>query len=421
MKPLWMPAIFLIAMAAILNGGLFMPAAATALFAFYAACVMGLLLAWRFHSIRIFTGLLVLFLSHQAVSYYCSGHLGAQSARIAVIGVGILLPANLVLALTLPERGFTAANLGPTAVFLLVESVVVMVLCQSGSSGPQRIAHHIVAPVLPFAVLLGFAAAVLIFLARFLFSHKPSDAGFLWSLAASFLGLRYLAVPRVSTSYFAVAAFLLTASVIESSYLLAYQDELTALPSRRAFNEALVRLAPPYTIAMVDVDHFKRCNDTYGHDAGDQVLRMVASRLARVPDGGEAFRCGGEEFAILFSGKATTEVLGALESLRREIEMSNLRLRGPDRRQQPRGPDRRNQRARSRLQTGHAIRQLAKTPPLSEISVTVSIGVASSMSGRSSAREIIQAADKALYRAKQGGRNRVETVSARTRARSATA
>jgi len=63
--------------------------------------------------------------------------------------------------------------------------------------------------------------------------------------------------------------------MVETSYLLAYHDELTALPSRRAFHEALLRLQPPYSIAMVDIDHFKRCNDTYGHDTGDEVLRLV--------------------------------------------------------------------------------------------------------------------------------------------------
>jgi PleD family two-component response regulator len=185
---------------------------------------------------------------------------------------------------------------------------------------------------------------------------------------------------------------------------------------------------------MLDIDHFKRCNDTYGHDTGDQVLRMVASRLARVSGGGQAYRCGGEEFAILFSGKTTNDVLEHLEKLRVDIEASKLRLRGPDRRQEARGPDRRNQRSsdqrppgqrsRGRMQTGHAIRQLSRVEPTSsdELSVTASIGVATSKRENPSAEEVIKAADKALYRAKDGGRNRVETASApRRKTRSKTA
>jgi PleD family two-component response regulator len=175
---------------------------------------------------------------------------------------------------------------------------------------------------------------------------------------------------------------------------------------------------------MVDIDHFKRCNDTYGHDTGDQVLRMVASRLARVTGGGQAYRCGGEEFAIVFPGKTTSDVLDHLEKLRATIESSKLHLRGPDRRQETRGPDRRNQRGRSRGQTGHAIRQLSRAtaPASSELSVTASIGVATSRRENPSAEEVIQAADKALYRAKAAGRNRVETAAAphrRTRTKAA--
>jgi GGDEF domain-containing protein len=272
---------------------------------------------------------------------------------------------------------------------------------------------------LPFATLLAFAAAAVVLLTRFLLLHKPAESGLLWALAASLLALRFGGVGRIPIAYFAAAAFLLASAIVETSYLLAYHDELTTLPSRRAFHDALFRLEPPYSIAMVDIDHFKRCNDTYGHDTGDQVLRLVASQLARVRGGGQAFRCGGEEFAILFPGKTTNDVLSHLEQLRAAIESAKLRLRGPERRQEARGPDRRNQRPRG--QTGHAIRQLVRAPS-SELSVTASIGVATSRRENSSPEQVIEAADKALYRAKAAGRNRIETASApRRRARSKTA
>jgi GGDEF domain-containing protein len=154
----------------------------------------------------------------------------------------------------------------------------------------------------------------------------------------------------------------------------------------------------------------------------DQVLRLVASRLALVSGGGQAYRCGGEEFAILFPGKTTADVLDHLEKLRADIEGSTLRLRGPDRRQQARGADRRNQRSRGRAHAGHAIRELAKGNVSDALSVTASIGVASSKGENLSAKDVIKAADEALYRAKDAGRNRIETASAgrrRVRAKSA--
>ncbi len=272
---------------------------------------------------------------------------------------------------------------------------------------------------LPYSTLIAFAMAAIVMVTRFLLYRKPAETGLLWALVASLLALRFGGGGRIAAGYFAAAAFILAVSMVETSYMLAYHDELTTLPSRRAFHESLLRLAAPYSIAMVDIDHFKRCNDTYGHDTGDEVLRLVASRLARVTGGGQAYRCGGEEFAVVFPGKTTQEVLEHLEQLRVRIEKSSFRLRGLDRRQELRGPDRRNQRSRGRASAGSNIRQLSRRAEATEISVTASIGVASASGPSATAEEVIQAADKALYRAKAGGRNRIETAApSRRRVRS---
>src|ERR671936_1499644 len=114
--------------------------------------------------------------------------------------------------------------------------------------------------------------------------------------------------------------------------MLAYCDDLTGLAGRRALNERLLKLEGPHVIAMVDVDHFKKFNDTFGHDSGDQALRMVATRLAAVTGGGEAFRYGGEEFTIVFPEKTLEEASSHLERLRKSIENSIFKVRGKDRR-----------------------------------------------------------------------------------------
>jgi diguanylate cyclase (GGDEF)-like protein len=424
MKSLLTPGICLVAVAVLLHTGLLAPNLALVTYAFLCATMAGLLLAWRFHSSRIFFALLSLFLAQQAISYFSQGRVAATGpGNTALAAVGLLLPFNFVLLSFQQEKGFTFSSIVPPALLLFVQSVIVAVLCRpEPSAAAQRALHHAVAPApMPFATLLAFSAAAVVLLIRYLLFHKPVEGGLFWALAASLLSLYFGGVGRIPTAYFAAAAFILAGAIVETSYLLAYHDELTTLPSRRAFHDALLRLEPPYSIAMVDIDHFKRCNDTYGHDTGDQVLRMVASRLERVTGGGQAYRCGGEEFAIVFPGKTTSDVLDHLEKLRADIESSKLRLRGPDRRQETRGPDRRAQRGRSRSQTGHAIRQLSRpTPPASsELSVTASIGVATSKRENTSAEEVIQAADKALYRAKAAGRNRIETAAtARRRSRS---
>src|SRR6185369_8506871 len=192
--------------------------------------------------------------------------------------------------------------------------------------------------------------------------------------------------------------------VVETSYIMAYYDELTGVPARRAFNEALFALEFPYAIAVVDIDHFKSFNDTYGHETGDHVLRLVAARLARVSGGGKAYRCGGEEFSIIFSGVSSSEAATHLESLRRSIEHSPFKVRAQgERRSAPRGPDRRQRVSRKKTQ------RLAPAETINhEVTVTVSIVLAESITHDNDVKQVIQAADGALYRAKRAGRNRVE-------------
>jgi len=142
---------------------------------------------------------------------------------------------------------------------------------------------------------------------------------------------------------------------------------------------------------MADVDRFKQFNDNYGHDIGDQVLRMVGAKLAQVGGGGRAFRYGGEEFALLFPGKSAEEVLPFLQEVRKAVEETNFTIRGRGRpRKKPESP-----------RTTRATRR--------SVTITVSIGVAERNGRQHTPDQVVKAADKALYRAKEGGRNRVET------------
>jgi diguanylate cyclase (GGDEF)-like protein len=375
-------------------------------FLYYCAIAGGMLLAWRFHSSRIFLSLLVIFLAQQAEAVSA-----AQPPFIpaTLVALAVLVPVNFVLIAMMHERGFTVESVAPIAAFLFVQSLTVTVFC-----GAAVRVHSLSNPiVLPRYAVAVIASAAVFLSVRLLLNRKPIDSSLLWSLGAFFLAIRYAAVPRTSMAYWATSVCILASAVIENSYLLAYHDELTTLPSRRAFNDALLRLKSPYSIAVVDIDHFKRFNDTYGHDTGDQVLRLVAANLGRVTGGGQAYRCGGEEFNIVFPGKTTAEVLPHLEKLRETVGKAEFRMRADDRRQVPRGPDRRNKRAR--IRKGDAIRRLAEGKPSSALSVTISIGVATAATERSSPETVLESADKALYRAKANGRNRVEAATSSSR------
>ena len=112
-----------------------------------------------------------------------------------------------------------------------------------------------------------------------------------------------------------------------SIYDMAYRDELTGLPGRRALNERLKGLGKHYSIAMMDVDHFKKFNDVYGHDIGDEVLKMVAKHIGGITGGGTAYRYGGEEFCVVFPGRNIDYCKPFLEAVRGSIENYRMRVR----------------------------------------------------------------------------------------------
>ena len=421
LKSLFVPGgILLLAAVVLLSGRVLSVSVAAVDFYYYAVFVAGILLAWRFHSSRVLFALLTLLLAHRTLEFFSAGRAVAIGpGRIAFEAIAFLVPVNFMVLALRRERGLSIPAITPRLVLLFLESVFVALLCRPGQiTGPAFLHVAFLSRSLfhwtkiPQLALLAFAGAFSVLLVRIFLYRKPVEIGLLWSLVATFLGLQANAVNRIAVAYWATAALLLVASIIENTYVLAYHDELTSLPARRAFNQALLRLEAPYSIAVVDIDHFKNFNDAYGHDAGDQVLSMVASRLARVSGGGQAFRVGGEEFSILFAGKSVKEVVPHLDALRILIEESLFRVRStPERRSAPRGAGRRSEDKRStRRKLGRPRNPPPETSP-SGLSVTVSIGVAESDPKTREVEQVVQAADKALYRAKKAGRNRVETAS----------
>jgi diguanylate cyclase len=166
-------------------------------------------------------------------------------------------------------------------------------------------------------------------------------------------------------------------SQLKDEQRLSTLDALTQIPNRLAYETRLEeemkrwqRFKQPTCIAVLDVDHFKRINDTYGHRAGDRVLRTVAECLAsRVRSTDFIARYGGEEFVGIFPGTTLESALRLIDELRLAINKLGFHFRG--------------------------------TP----ISITASSGVTSLLPGDSPGAAFDRA-DKALYRAKESGRNR---------------
>ncbi|AWM60256.1 GGDEF domain-containing protein [Stutzerimonas stutzeri] len=235
-----------------------------------------------------------------------------------------------------------------------------------------------------------FLAALVLLTVQYLRQPRPSHAAQLVGLVGVLLLLPQTfsrgAALNVLSSH---VLLMLVAAIAHEAYLMAFRDELTGLPGRRALNERLQRLGRHYVLAMADVDHFKRFNDTHGHDVGDQVLKMVASRLRKIGGGGRAYRYGGEEFTLVFPGHSVEECLPHLEAVRQSVESYALQLRDASSRPKD---DRQGRMARGKTSA-------------SQVSVTISIGVAERQGEQRVPDEVIKAADQALYSAKKAGRN----------------
>jgi diguanylate cyclase (GGDEF)-like protein len=411
--------------AALVNSSLFAQIAPSLSVYYVAVFAAGLGLAWRFNSSRVLFSLLVLLLAHRAVDFFSGSQVHSAlgyaakiqpgPGRTAVALAALLIPLNFVVFAAMRERGLIMAGIAPRCGLIFLESVIFAILCRPENNPVNP--HHAINPVIPLWILLSFVIAIAVFIRRFFQTRKPVEPGFVWSVAAIFLWLEFAPVGKMSDAYVATAALILAASLIETSYVLAYHDELTGIRGRRAFNESLLSLDQQYAIAIVDIDHFKKFNDTYGHDVGDQVLCMVAKRLSEVGGDGQAFRCGGEEFAIVFRNNSAKEAFEHLEALRQIIERSTFHVRGTERRSETKAEadDRRNELRASISDRRKSAKK--KTPSASpkqapdRLSVTVSIGVSEPSTRYRQPEQVIQAADQALYRAKHKGRNRVEVAS----------
>ncbi|PVZ36957.1 diguanylate cyclase [Pseudomonas sp. CC120222-01a] len=207
--------------------------------------------------------------------------------------------------------------------------------------------------------------------------------GIFWMLPKTFI------LPFTLNIMCSQVMLMIAAAVSHEAYQMAFRDELTGLPGRRALNERMQRLGRNYVIAMTDVDHFKKFNDTHGHDVGDQVLRLVASRLSKVTGGGRAYRYGGEEFALVFAGKTAEECVPHVEAVREMIANYTMHLRDQN----------------SRPQDDSAGRQRRSGSAGGTVSVTISIGVAERLVDHRNPEEVLKSADQALYSAKGAGRN----------------
>lgn len=355
-------------------------------------------LAIAFQRGRVFFAVVTLAVAWFAYRGYISRGAPGLPARAVFAALCVFVPLNLTLLALTRERGIANRHGLARLAIIVIECAATAWLLAAGHREliawlyqPLTAAAPEVARVAHAGALL-MAAGVVAGVAKWWFSRSAIDLALAGVVLA--WGLAALGIGRGETviAFTAAAALMLVAAMLQDIYRMAFLDELTGLPARRALNEHLARLGRRYVIGVIDIDHFKKFNDTHGHDVGDQVLKMAATRIERVRGGGSAYRFGGEEFVIVFARAGVAQVMAHLEALRIDVARHGLMLRASER--APASPSTRTGNRKPR-------------PAGEKLSVTISIGVAERNDKLTTPAEVLTAADKALYRAKRAGRNRV--------------
>jgi GGDEF domain-containing protein len=405
LRPAFAPAAILLAAEVALATGPALPPSLSGLKTLgpYVVLLLGTGMGLWFNRGRAFIALASLLAAFAGYSYALEFGSASFVARAVFAAAAILVPLNFLLALVFPERGVSHHFNYRWFMLAVVEALFVAWIASAGRTGLsgtvwQEMLEHWLLRSAP-APLLGrllFAAAFVAAAIRArpklpAVETRPLDIGQVGALLAFFVACESVESPGAFAAFVTASGAILLVSLLQESHRLAFRDELTGLPSRRALEERLHGLGPVHAIAMLDVDHFKQFNDIHGHDIGDQVLRLVSTRLAQATGGGTAYRYGGEEFCMLFPEVSLAEALPHVEKIRADIAAYQMAVRRDDR---PKDPE-----------AGTRLRHLRS--PDKTLSVTVSIGIAEPDDPGSTPADVLRAADQALYRAKEAGRNRV--------------
>lgn len=326
-----------------------------------------------------------------------------MTAQLDELILVALVPLNIFVICQFHERGaFTFIGLMRLSLLLFEFAILIYWI-----SLREPLSAELLAPLpAPIGSLFRFSPfsqlATLLFLVSFAGclivkakDHTPITQGLTTAMLAIVIG-HAMSTENAWEIFVMAGSLYLAVCIIRDSYNMAYKDELTGLPHRRALNEQLLSLGNRYALAMVDVDHFKKFNDTHGHDVGDQVLQMVGMKIRQVGGGGKAFRYGGEEFSVVFPRMGKSDAFYYLDEVRKTIENYEMVIREKPREDPT--TEKSEQKHRQRGSFRHAEKK---------VSVTVSVGVADRADDGTDPDDVLKAADKALYSAKKKGRNQV--------------
>jgi diguanylate cyclase (GGDEF)-like protein len=359
----------------------------------YFIFIIGLVLCWLFYNSREFNLLLILGASFWSLQNYLWDAALSTTQKIVLFDLlCVFIPINFAIFNFLKERGILNQHGIKRLSFVAIQIALITWLVVTNKFNIFNLFDVQIYPsytsVIKQPALIIMSISLLVLITDWVIRGGQLRYAWILILAAIMLALHHVNDKQITTVYFVLAGIITITAIIIHSYHLAYKDELTQLPSRRALKQKLASLGKTYSIAMADVDHFKKLNDTYGHDVGDDVLKMLATHLSEVEGGGKTYRYGGEEFAIIFPDKDAKSAAVYLEALRVKIDSTPFIIRH-------------KKRPRKKPEITN------ETASTKQLNVTISIGVTNKKDSHLTPQDVMKSADKALYRAKKGGRNKV--------------
>ena len=357
--------------------------------------IIGMALSIIFHLSREFNLLLLFVIVYIALDKVIWHPIVKVDHQLAYLFLVALIPINYLYNFFSRERGILNQYGFKKLIFITVQLILVAWLLQLSEPDMKNyltysyLNHPIFKQTsISQPLILVILISGLIFFSSLVRTSKVLTAGVFSSYISIISAMHFVQYPQLSTVFIILSELLIIVSITIHAYSMAYLDELTNLPSRRALNQSIASLGKRYTIAMLDIDHFKKFNDEYGHDIGDQVLKKLAAQLRQVR-GGKPFRYGGEEFTILFPNKTIDEARLYCENMCLNISNNPFMLRN---------------KARPKTKTNQVQKKEADATPLT---ITVSVGLAERSDEYPKSTNVIKQADKALYKAKKNGRNQI--------------
>ncbi len=363
----------------------------------YIVLAFGFIFGWYFSSSRMILSLLVLALADRALVVLPANGGDQEAVSQTIVAItAFLVPLNLLAFSILKEDSISTFHGVMRVVLVLVQPFLLLWLClpdqqvlTSSFTWQYIPSRYTDWTPIPQPALVAFAIAGLLHVIRFALHRDPLEGGAIWALCAIFVAYHTSRYGWQPTNFFMTAGLIFFVTLLQSFYRQTYRDELTGIPGRLAYDEAIGQLGKRFSVAIIGIDQLTQYANVHGKPVSEQILKLAAPRIQAACSDGQIFRTTGEEFTVLFPGKSAIDTMGTLDIVRKSVEAIGLFLRGRDRVWEQRGIQEAGSRDRA-------------------LPITLSIGVGEKLTDSATLTLVIKSAYRGLYEAKGIGGNVVK-------------